>query len=60
MSMFMSLAALDAGQVFHSIVDSLPTDPVSLFTLGLCAVAIAAVFYGGRNKDQGAGKGGAA
>ena len=56
----LSFAMLAQGGVFDTVRHSLPSDPAALFTLALSAVAIAAVFIGGRKKGKGSGPGGVA
>jgi hypothetical protein len=56
-----SLAILAQGGAFEAVRRSLPTDPAALFTLALSAVAIIAVFVGGRGKKgKGSGPSGTA
>ena len=55
-----SFAMLVQGGTFETVRHALPTDPAALFTLALSAVAIVAVFVGGRNKGKGSGPKGTA
>ena len=57
---FASLALLavqsstDDGLTFHEVVDQIPTDPVTIFTLLLVFGSVTLVLWAGRNKGGGA------
>jgi len=46
-------ASTDEGLTFGKLVDRLPTDPASLFTIVLLFGAIALVFWSGRSRGGG-------
>jgi hypothetical protein len=54
------LAMFQEGGALDAIWRSLPSDPAALFVLALSALAIVAVFVGGRNKGKGPGPDGTA
>jgi len=56
----LSISILAQSGALESIIESLPTDPAALFTLGLTAVAFIAVVVVGRKKGKGSGPSGGA
>lgn len=42
------VGSADEGLTFSELIDSLPTDPASIFVLALTVFVVAAVFWAGR------------
>lgn len=43
------VGSADEGLTFSELIDSLPTDPASIFVLALTALAVAVVIWTGRS-----------
>jgi hypothetical protein len=49
------VGSADEGLTFSELIDSLPTDPASIFVLVVTGFAVAVVFWTGRPRGKGGG-----